>query len=56
MRLSNGDWNDEVVVVHVYRMAAAGEGEVRQQGESVLNAAMASYVLDHYAAHARLCR
>lgn len=46
MRLSNGDWNDEVVVFHG---SAAGSGEVRKLGESVLNAAMATYVLDYYA-------
>jgi len=46
MRLSNGDWNDEVVVGHV---PPAQFAEVRQHGESVLNAAMASYVLDQYA-------
>jgi Glycosyl hydrolase 36 superfamily, catalytic domain len=45
MRLSNGDWNDEVVVGHV---PPEQFGEVRQHGESVLNAAMASYVLDYY--------
>jgi hypothetical protein len=51
MRLSNGDWNDEVVVFRsaTASAASAGEGEVRQQAESVLNAAMASYVLDYYA-------
>jgi Glycosyl hydrolase 36 superfamily, catalytic domain/Glycosyltransferase family 36 len=51
MRLSNGDWNDEVVVFRsaTASEASAGEGEVRQQAESVLNAAMASYVLDFYA-------
>ena len=46
MRLSNGDWNDEVVVGHV---PPAQSEEVRQHGESVLNAAMACYVLDYYA-------
>ncbi|MGA2924250.1 MAG: hypothetical protein ABSE28_24390 [Candidatus Sulfotelmatobacter sp.] len=46
MRLSNGDWNDDVVVGHVPRALAE---EVRRQGESVLNAAMACYVLEHYA-------
>jgi hypothetical protein len=51
MRLSNGDWNDEVVVFRsaTASEASSGEGEVRQQAESVLNAAMASYVLDYYA-------
>jgi hypothetical protein len=46
MRLSNGDWNDDIVVGHVPQAQA---DEVRQDGESVLNAAMACYVLDHYA-------
>ena len=46
MRLSNGDWNDGVVVNYVTPAQAV---EVRQQGESVLNAAMACYVLDYYA-------
>jgi len=46
MRLSNGDWNDEVVVFHG---SAAGSQEVKKVAESVLNAAMASYVLDYYA-------
>ncbi len=46
MRLSNGDWNDDIVVGHVPQALAA---EVRQEGESVLNAAMAGYVLDYYA-------
>ena len=45
LRLSNGDWNDEVVVGHV---PDAQSAEVRQHGESVLNAAMASYVLQYY--------
>ena len=46
MRLSNGDWNDDVVVSNV---PPAQYGEVRKVGESVLNAAMAGYVLDYYA-------
>ncbi len=46
MLLSNGDWNDTVVVGHVPPKFAA---EVRKKGESVLNAAMACYVLDYYA-------
>ena len=45
MRLSNGDWNDDIVVGHVPPALA---GQVRERGESVLNAAMASYVFDHY--------
>ena len=49
MRLSNGDWNDEVVVMRSSTASQASSGEVRQQAESVLNAAMASYVLDYYA-------
>jgi hypothetical protein len=46
MRLSNGDWNDAVVLSPVPPERLA---EVRQHGESVLNAAMACYVLDYYA-------
>src|SRR5579862_1511787 len=46
MRLSNGDWNDDIVVGHVPQALA---DEVRRDGESVLNAAMAGYVLDYYA-------
>ncbi|MGA2633799.1 MAG: hypothetical protein ABSF16_06150 [Terracidiphilus sp.] len=46
MRLAMGDWNDGVVVVRVPEKLV---GEVREQGESVLDAAMASYVLDYYA-------
>jgi hypothetical protein len=45
-RLSNGDWNDGVVHGNVPPKKV---GSVTKQGESVLNAAMASYVLDHYA-------
>jgi hypothetical protein len=45
LRLSNGDWNDEVVVAYVPKEHAE---EVRLHGESVLNGAMASYVLDLY--------
>ena len=45
MRLSNGDWNDEVVVGHV---PDAQSARVTEHGESVLNAAMASYVLRYY--------
>ncbi|HEY1763585.1 MAG TPA: hypothetical protein VGF85_01600 [Opitutaceae bacterium] len=44
-RLSNGDWNDEVVVAHV---PPEKHGEIRSKGESVLNGAMAGYVLDLY--------
>jgi hypothetical protein len=46
MRLFNGDWNDSIVV---NRLTPAQVSEVSQQGESVLNAAMASYVLNYYA-------
>ncbi len=44
MRLSNGNWNDEVVD-HV---PSSQTPEVRAHDESVLNAAMAAYVLDYY--------
>jgi len=46
LRLSNGDWNDGAVIGHVpkeHRQA------VRARAESVLNAAMAIYVFEHYA-------
>lgn len=46
MRLLHGDWNDAVVVSPVPPQELP---EVRQHGESVLNAAMACYVLDYYA-------
>ncbi len=46
MRLFNGDWNDSIVV---NRLTPAQVAEVTQQGESVLNAAMAGYVLNYYA-------
>lgn len=46
MRLSSGDWNDSIVV---NRFPPAQTSQVTQQGESVLNAAMASYVLSYYA-------
>lgn len=46
MRLLNGDWNDSVVV---NRFPPAEVKAVTQQGESVLNAAMAVYVFSHYA-------
>jgi len=46
MRLSNGDWNDNAVVGFVPPNLFE---EVRKRAESVLNAAMATYVLDHYA-------
>jgi len=46
MRLSSGDWNDSIVV---NRFPPAQIIQVTEQGESVLNAAMASYVLGYYA-------
>jgi hypothetical protein len=46
MRLFNGDWNDSIVV---NRLTPAQVSEVMQQGESVLNSAMAAYVLNYYA-------
>jgi cellobiose phosphorylase len=46
MRLARGDWNDGIVLSRVPKKYVE---EVHEQGESVLNAAMASYVLDHYA-------
>ncbi len=46
MRLSNGDWNDGAVIGFVPKKQ---EEEVRKHGESVLNAAFASYVFDLYA-------
>ena len=46
LRISNGDWNDSIVV---NRLPPEQVAEVTQYGESVLNAAMAGYVFDHYA-------
>jgi hypothetical protein len=46
MRLSNGDWNDGAVVGFVPKDQ---HEEVRQQAESTLNAAFASYALELYA-------
>ena len=46
MRLRNGDWNDSIVVTH---LTPAQATVVREKSESVLNAAMAGYVLDYYA-------
>jgi len=46
MRMSNGDWNDSIVV---NRLTPAQVSEIQQHGESVLNAAMAGYVFDYYA-------
>jgi hypothetical protein len=45
-RLLNGDWNDSIVV---NRLTPAQVAEITEHGESVLNAAMASYVFDYYA-------
>jgi hypothetical protein len=46
LRLSNGDWNDGAVIGFV---PEAQHDVVRQEAESVLNAAFATYVLDLYA-------
>jgi hypothetical protein len=46
MRLDRGDWNDGIVIGRVPDKYVE---EVREKGESVLNAAMACYVLDYYA-------
>lgn len=45
-RLLNGDWNDSIVV---NRLTPAQVAEVTEHGESVLNAAMATWVFDNYA-------
>ena len=45
-RLFNGDWNDSIVYTHLTPQQRAEELPI---GESVLNAAMAAYVLDYYA-------
>ncbi|MFX1592448.1 MAG: GH36-type glycosyl hydrolase domain-containing protein, partial [Promethearchaeota archaeon] len=45
-RISTGDWNDGAVMGHV---PEEKHEEVRTQGESVLNAAMAIYVLNKFA-------
>ncbi|GAG59795.1 unnamed protein product, partial [marine sediment metagenome] len=45
-RLSNGDWNDGVVVGHV---PVEKYMEVRKVAETILNSAMATYVLVNYA-------
>ncbi|HEY1578717.1 MAG TPA: hypothetical protein VGF82_16735, partial [Terracidiphilus sp.] len=45
LRLAMGDWNDGIVAG---RVPEEHVQEVHEQGESVLNAAMASYVLDFY--------
>jgi hypothetical protein len=44
-RLSNGDWNDGVVSAYVKN---EDKPDVKKTGESVLNAAMAPYVLDMF--------
>ena len=46
MRISNGDWNDSIVV---NRLTPVQVADATQHGESVLNAAMAGYVFDYYA-------
>nr|MDO8098558.1 hypothetical protein [Candidatus Njordarchaeota archaeon] len=51
-RLSNGDWNDMVVVGYV---AEKQRDTVTRVGESVLNAAMASYALDIYSRLLNYC-
>ena len=44
-RISNGDWNDGVILGHISKEK---HDEIVKNGESVLNAAMASYVLEVY--------
>lgn len=46
MRMLQDDWNDGLVPAWV---PPASLAECREQGESVLNSAMAAYVFDHYA-------
>jgi len=46
LRLLNGDWNDSIVFTHLTPAEAAA---VREHTESVLNSAMAAYVLQYYA-------
>ena len=46
LRIFNGDWNDSIVYTHLTPEQAS---ETMEVGESVLNAAMAAYVLDFYA-------
>lgn len=50
LRILLGDWNDGIVVGLV---PPAQYGATRREAESVLNAAMAGYVFDHYAAMLR---
>lgn len=45
-RMLMGDWNDNIVLRHVPDELKT---EVHEKGESSLNAAMACYVMDHYA-------
>lgn len=45
-RLLNGDWNDSIVV---NRLTPGQVADITEHGESVLNAAMATFVLDDYA-------
>ncbi len=45
MRITAGDWNDGIILNHT---APEKRPEAERLGESVLNAAMASYVLDAY--------
>ena len=46
LKIFNGDWNDSIVYTHLTPQQRA---EVFPIGESVLNAAMATYVFDYYA-------
>jgi hypothetical protein len=46
LRIRNGDWNDSIVYSH---LTTEQQAQVLPGGESVLNAAMASYVFDYYA-------
>ena len=46
LRLFNGDWNDSIVYTH---LTPEQQQKVIREGESVLNAAMAAYVLDYFA-------
>lgn len=50
-RLYNGDWNDSIVV---NRLSPEQVADIMQHGESVLNAAMATWVFDEYARLLRL--
>jgi hypothetical protein len=46
LKIFNGDWNDSIVYTH---LTPEQREQVFPIGESVLNAAMAAYVFDHYA-------